>query len=73
MILKLLLIIAVIVGVYFLFFKKSSKNLDKFSNSNDVDDVVECANCQVYSELKDSILSNGKYYCSKECLMEATK
>jgi uncharacterized protein len=72
MILKLLLVIAVISVVYFIFFKKKpiqnqSKKSEKISS-----DMVECATCGIYSELDDSILSNGKYYCSQECL-EAQK
>jgi len=66
MILKLLLIIGVIAGVYFAFFKK--KNLSNNSTNLNANDMVQCEQCDVYSELKDSILSNGKYYCSKECL-----
>ena len=68
MILKLLLIIAVISAVYFIFFKKrplknKTKKDEKLSS-----DMVECASCGVYSTLDDSILSNGKYFCSQECL-----
>ena len=70
MILKLLLIIAVIGTVYYIFFKQKpikNKKTDKKSKS-DASDMVECASCGIYSELSDSILSNGKYYCSSECI-----
>lgn len=72
MILKFLLIIAVIAAVYFLFFK--SKPVTKRSASsgkkaeNSSDDTVQCATCGTYVALDDAIISNGKYYCSKECL-----
>lgn len=75
MILKLLLVIAVIGVVYFIFIKKKplksttqtqkkKKKEEKLSSN----DMVECATCGVYSELSESILSSGEYYCSDECL-----
>jgi len=70
MILKLLLVLADIGTVYYIFFKKKpikNKKTDKKSKS-DASDMVECANCGIYSELSDSILSGGKYYCSDECI-----
>ena len=69
MILKLLLIIAVIGIIYFIFFKKKDikKAIKKDSEANE---MVECSVCGIYSEIDDSILSNGKYYCSNECLRE---
>jgi len=75
MILKLLLIIAVITVVYIMFFKKPSvKNTThtaKKKNTPEIDEMVECAECGVYVSLEESILSNGKYYCSSECVAKA--
>ena len=70
MILKLLLLIAVITVVYFVFFKKPQlKSKTKKPKTEDKSsDMVECAKCGVYSEINESILSSGKYYCSDECL-----
>jgi uncharacterized protein len=34
-------------------------------------EMVECAHCALYVEISEAILSNGKYYCSNECLKEA--
>ena len=78
MILKALLIGAVIYIVYIMFFKqKNPQNSVKKQNTQEenplVDEMVECANCGVYVEISESILSNGKYYCSKECVVEAKK
>lgn len=73
MILKFLLIVVVISIVYFMFIKKkptTNEKSDKNRKAN-ADEMVECANCGVYAELQECILSNGKYYCSKECLKEA--
>ncbi|MDD2790832.1 MAG: PP0621 family protein [Sulfurimonas sp.] len=68
MILKLILIGGIIAAIYFMFFKKKSL-LPKDKNEElKGSDMVECASCGIYSQLDDSILSNGKYYCSQECL-----
>ncbi|WP_434581014.1 PP0621 family protein [Sulfurimonas sp. NW15] len=76
MILKILIIGAVIAAVYFLFFKTkpeakvTKKNTKKDSAKPDADEMVECASCGVYAEIQECILSNGKYYCSRECLQK---
>jgi len=78
MILKLLLVLAVIATVYFIFFKKkplkNSQSEDKRSTKSEKpesNDMVECQTCGIYSELSDSILSGSKYYCCSECLDKA--
>jgi len=73
MILKLLLLVAVIVGVYFLFFKPKSSKTVKGSGTDaksslTQSDMVACNSCGTYVTLEDALLSDGKYYCSKECL-----
>ena len=75
MILKLLLVLTVIAIVYFMFFKKkplknstSHKKSAKSKEPVESNDMVECSTCGIYSELDESILSSGKYYCSDECL-----
>jgi len=68
MILKLLLIIAVVYAVYFFFFKKKPLTSKPKNDTKKSNDMVECATCGVYTTLDESILSNGKYYCSQECL-----
>jgi len=76
MILKLLLIIGVIGIVYFMFIKKKPSKVTKTSRKKKdelkANDMVECATCGVYSELQECILSDAKYYCSKECLDKAS-
>lgn len=77
MILKALLVGAVIYIVYIMFFKqKSVKNEtkeQKKQNKTQANEMVECAQCGVYTEISECILSNGKYYCSQECIIEAKK
>ncbi len=78
MILKLLVVIGVIAVVYFMFIKKkpiqnkkTASKEDKKSEKLEANDMIECPSCGIYSELGDSILSNGKYYCSSECADKA--
>jgi len=74
MILKILLVAVVIATVYYLFIKKKpeiSKNKrnqkeDKTKTYND--EMVQCEQCGTYCAIDDTLLSNNKYYCSKECL-----
>ncbi len=73
MVFKALTIIIVLFVVYILFFKKrreseigSSKKPKKEEAIADI--MEECPTCKTYVSKKEAILSNGKYYCSKECL-----
>ncbi|QSZ40902.1 hypothetical protein GJV85_01825 [Sulfurimonas aquatica] len=74
MILKVLLVMAVIAIVYFMFIKKKpitdTKKKNKDKETLKTNDMIECAECGVYTEVSECMLSNGKYYCSKECLSE---
>ncbi len=70
MILKVLLVIGVIAAVYFLFIKKkpiSTKDQGKDSKSQS-NDMIECNSCGIYVDVNEALLSNGKYYCSQECI-----
>jgi uncharacterized protein len=61
---KFLVFAVVLYLIYIMFFKKTIKN----DNKDCVDTMIECSNCSVYVAKDDAILSNGKYFCSKECL-----
>ena len=65
MILKVLAVILIIFLIYILLFKK---NREKEINEKITDEMVECPTCKTYVSQKEAILSNGKFYCSKECL-----
>ena len=70
---KWLLVIGVILAIYYLFIKKSSPSVqssqkNESKKSEEVDEMVECSRCGVYVEIEEAIVSNGRYYCSKECL-----
>ena len=73
MILKILIVAAVIAAVYIMFFKTKpeTKVSKKESKKPDTNDMIECSTCGIYAEVEECILSNGKYYCSRECLSKA--
>ncbi len=71
--LKYLLVIGVIAFVYYFFIKK--KPIQTTTRTQETttqsDEMVQCQTCEVYCEISEAILSNGKYYCSQECLKSA--
>lgn len=75
MILKVLLVVAVIGIVYFMFIKKkpiqNASKKDEKKASQKTNDMIECPTCNVYSDISECIISNGKYYCSPECVDKA--
>ena len=70
--LKYLVVIGVIAFIYFFFIKKKPiANSSSHDAPSSGSDMVECSTCGTYAQIDDSILSNGKYYCSQECLKES--
>ncbi|MDQ7068903.1 MAG: PP0621 family protein [Sulfurimonas sp.] len=54
-----------------MFIKKKPTSVEQATSKKDdikASDMVECEVCGVYIEVSESILSNAKYYCSKECI-----
>ena len=70
MILKAIFIIALLFLIYIYFFKKNREKDIQNKNKDEkiVDEMIECASCKTYVSQKEALLSNGKFYCSKECL-----
>jgi uncharacterized protein len=72
LILKILAVIAVLFFVYILFFKKRRVEGTSDTESkkhNEIEDIlVECPSCGTFVSKDEAILSNGKYYCSNQCL-----
>jgi uncharacterized protein len=69
MVLKIVAVIVIIFLIYILFFKKSrEKELFAKKNEKITDEMMECPTCKTYVSQKEALLSNGKFYCSKECL-----
>lgn len=68
---KIILLGIILFVVYLIFFKTIKVSNKK--NKTECDDIttdtmIECPTCKTYFLKDDGILSNGKYYCSEECL-----
>ncbi len=69
MVLKIVAVIIMAFLVYVLFFKRNRER-EMFAKKNEkiTDVMVECPTCKTYVSQKEAIVSNGKFYCSQECL-----
>lgn len=73
MILKII-IFAVVALLIYKFMGGKLPTLNKRTSEEkklDEDTLVECETCHTFVTLKESILVNGKYYCSQECADKA--
>ncbi|QKF59365.1 PP0621 family protein [Aliarcobacter lanthieri] len=68
MLLKFLGLIIIGFLIYIIFFKKSRKNNLKKDDKLISDEMVECPTCKTFVSQKEAIVSNGRFYCSKDCL-----
>ncbi|MCF6244813.1 MAG: hypothetical protein L3J43_07220 [Sulfurovum sp.] len=68
MILKLL-IFAIVATLIYKFFGGRLPSLGRNASQKKLDDdtLVECEKCDTYVTVKESIIVQGKYYCSQEC------
>ena len=70
MLLKIIAVFVVLFLVYILFFKRNrERNIKNKRNEMIEDEMVECTTCKTYVTQKEAILSNGKFYCSKDYLL----
>ncbi len=69
---KIILLVLALFVIYLLFFKKSRK-VDKKDDKLISDEMIECPACGVFTSQKEMILSNGRFFCSKECLKKGVK
>lgn len=78
--LKTLLFLGIIAFVIWFFFlknrtpKQTSQNTQNNaanSQANAISSMVECKTCKTFVSQSEGILSNGSYFCSKECLLKA--
>lgn len=72
--LKTLLFLGIIAFVLWFFFLRNRvadpKQTHKTTQTHAVDSMVECKTCKTFVSQNESILSNGSYFCSKECLLK---
>ncbi len=67
--LKWLLVVAVVAGVYFFFIKKKPLSTTGVKQDRqESDEMLECAECGTYCSTDDAFIKEGKFYCSKECM-----
>lgn len=66
--LKLLLLIGVLVGAYYLFFKKKKSLTPPSPDNTQEEAMIPCAECDTYVQVKEALMRDGKYYCSRECM-----
>lgn len=62
--------------IYLFFFKKKvvSTNQNKKNNfKTDSQTMVECARCGTFVSVKESIIKDGKFYCSSECANDTSR
>ena len=46
-----------------------SKTFKEFKyKNNDIETLIQCPTCHTFISKSEAIISNAKYYCSKECL-----
>jgi len=66
--LKIILTIAIIAGIYFFFIKKSqiAKRDQKYTEDGE-DTMVECKKCATFISSKEAVVVDNQYYCSKNC------
>ncbi|WP_417326841.1 PP0621 family protein [Halarcobacter sp.] len=72
MILKILAAAVVLFLIYIVLFKKGREKevrKDRKPKEKIEDIMVECPTCSTYVSKKEAILSNGRFFCSKECLL----
>jgi len=68
---KLLILAGILYVVYIAFFKKQvvfDSQKPKKESEKDIDTVTKCYECKTYVSVKEAILVDGKYFCSKECV-----
>lgn len=71
MIIKIIAIGVVLFLVYIVLFKKNrEKSVTRKEDAKIEDVMVECPACSVFVSKKEAILSNGHFFCSKECLLK---
>lgn len=75
--LKYILLGVVLVGIWFVFFRKPSvsEELDQKPKESkpkkkmkNEEVMVECAECGTFVSNKEAMIRNGQFFCSRECL-----
>lgn len=68
MLFKLLLLGGFIAAVYYAFFNKKSLPNPSKENKKPQEPMIACAKCGTYTDVKETFIRDGYYYCSRECM-----
>ncbi|QKF61649.1 PP0621 family protein [Campylobacter curvus] len=60
---KILIFLAILLAIYIVFFKMKKRGDKEAQN------FVECAKCGTFVDMKETVLSSGRYIC-KECIKD---
>ncbi len=68
--LKFLILAGLLYAVYFMYFKKpnSISKKPKKDMEKESETMVECKQCSTFISVSEALISDGKYFCSKECV-----
>ena len=71
---KLLVFGVIVYAIYVLYSKGKAikNNINKSNSKNDTEseEMVECSECGTFVTTKEAFIKDGKYYCSKECMLK---
>lgn len=71
MIFKILIFLLALFLIYLVFFKKGREQQIRQNDKKKLekeDIMVACPTCKTFVSKEEGILSNGRYFCCKECL-----
>ena len=68
MLLKIILVLIVLFGLYKLFGGRLPQRNKK---EIDAQTLIECQKCGTFVAQKEALVSRGKYYCSRSCKISA--
>ncbi|MBE0492458.1 MAG: Prokaryotic metallothionein [Sulfurospirillum sp.] len=69
MVFKILILAAILFGLYFIFFRKTSepRSSQKKEQKRNSDEMLECNECGTFVSSREAIIKDGQFFCSKEC------
>jgi len=65
---KLFILILFVVYVYYVFRKR--RKIKKYNHNSQLEELVKCENCNVYTPKYRSIEYKNLFFCSKKCKKE---
>ena len=72
--LKFIILVGILYGIYYLFFRKPVISAGKKSDiKKDSETMVECKECKAFVSVNEALIVDGKYFCSKECVDAYTR